>query len=1009
MPFYNDERLRKVRVGIDSYTNNELTLDVIGNTNIFADGGLGINTTNTEGYELYVNGDGYFTGVVTARTFFAGPTEITGGAFADDLTVTTLKVNGISTLGALVGAGVTSTFVRRNLDVQDDLFVGSDIVVQDTVGIGTSNAEGYELYVNGDGFFTGVVTARTFFAGPTEITGGAFADDLTVNTLGVNGVTTLGINVGVGTTSLFVKQNANIESELYVGSNLYVGGISTFVGLATFRDDVTIEGDLYINQVVGTGGTIAFTDTANNVLGDVNTGAVQIDGGLGVEKNTSIGQSLWVGENIGVGSTQPAARLDVVGLTELDELNVSGLSTFASDVDINASVDISGDLVVQDDLNVAGLSTFTSDLDVNASVDISSNLTVDGLSDLDELNVAGLSTFASDLDVNASVDISTNLTVDGLSDLDELNVSGVSTFTDITDNTLGNVDTGALQIDGGLGVAKNVSIGGSLYVQGQSEFIGVVTFRGGTINIGDQDTDDINVGGEFVSNLVPNDDDSYDLGSPTKEWRNLYVDGLVEIDDLNVAGLSTFASDVDVNASVDISSNLTVDGLSDLDELNVTGLSTFQSNVRLLDDDRLLFGTDEDNLQIYYNGFDSYIDANGSQGLRIINNEIRFTDLGNNQLVRISGNPEGIVQLSYREPLGASSVKFETTGIGVSISGGATVSGILTVGSASVVIDGDNNSITVGTGASIYTPLDNVLTFGTLDLERVRIDDGGNVGIGTTNAVGIADTNNTKILNTGIVTANFFFGSGAGLFDIFADAKGPDGAIQYNNATNIDGATNFFYDDTTNRVGIGTSVPSVDLEVYGNLNVTGVSTFVSNLIVDSNLGVGTDNPVGLADTNNTSIINTGIVTANFFFGSGAGLFDIFADAKGEDGAIQYNNNTNIDGASDFFYDDVNLRVGIGSTVPTVKLDVDGDTNITGIVTAQEFVGIGSQLSNITFRQLSDVDGSNLVAGSGISSTPDYLVIYDPLLDAFRFVDPKSYFGINNDFDPDPAIVDYGSY
>jgi len=59
--------------------------------------------------------------------------------------------------------------------------------------------------------------------------------------------------------------------------------------------------------------------------------------------------------------------------------------------------------------------------------------------------------------------------------------------------------------------------------------------------------------------------------------------------------------------------------------------------------------------------------------------------------------------------------------------------------------------------------------------------------------------------------------------------------------------------------------------------------------------------------------------------------------------------------------------------------------------------------------LSDVDGSNLVAGSGISSTPDYLVIYDPLLDAFRFVDPKSYFGINNDFDPDPAIVDYGSY
>ena len=40
--------------------------------------------------------------------------------------------------------------------------------------------------------------------------------------------------------------------------------------------------------------------------------------------------------------------------------------------------------------------------------------------------------------------------------------SGISTFSDTTDNTLGNPDTGAVQIDGGLGVNKNVTIGAGL-------------------------------------------------------------------------------------------------------------------------------------------------------------------------------------------------------------------------------------------------------------------------------------------------------------------------------------------------------------------------------------------------------------------------------------------------------------------------------------------------------------------------------------------------------------------
>jgi hypothetical protein len=42
----------------------------------------------------------------------------------------------------------------------------------------------------------------------------------------------------------------------------------------------------------------------------------------------------------------------------------------------------------------------------------------------------------------------------------------------------------------------------------------------------------------------------------------------------------------------------------------------------------------------------------------------------------------------------------------------------------------------------------------------------------------------------------------------------------------------------------------------------------------------------------------------------------------------------------------NDRVGIGSTLPSSKLDVSGDVKVTGVVTATSFSGDGSNLSGI---------------------------------------------------------------
>tara|TARA_B100001287_G_scaffold276474_1_gene287445 strand:- start:1485 stop:3761 length:2277 start_codon:yes stop_codon:yes gene_type:complete len=53
---------------------------------------------------------------------------------------------------------------------------------------------------------------------------------------------------------------------------------------------------------------------------------------------------------------------------------------------------------------------------------------------------------------------------------------------------------------------------------------------------------------------------------------------------------------------------------------------------------------------------------------------------------------------------------------------------------------------------------EDTLEFLTVNSVRVSIDPNGNVGIGTTTADGAADTNNTTILNVGVVTANTYHG-----------------------------------------------------------------------------------------------------------------------------------------------------------------------------------------------------------------------------------------------------------
>jgi len=130
----------------------------------------------------------------------------------------------------------------------------------------------------------------------------------------------------------------------------------------------------------------------------------------------------------------------------------------------------------------------------------------------------------------------------------------------------------------------NVGIGGNLTVTGTT------TFNGGTITMGDAATDNVVFGANIDSNIIPDDDATYDLGSASQEWRDLYIDGTAHIDTLDVDVNATIAGTLGVTGvltgtSLDISGNVDIDGTLETDALSInsTAVTSTAAELNILD------------------------------------------------------------------------------------------------------------------------------------------------------------------------------------------------------------------------------------------------------------------------------------------------------------------------------------------------------------------------------------------------------------------------------------------
>ena len=184
----------------------------------------------------------------------------------------------------------------------------------------------------------------------------------------------------IGTTDFkdFVMKTNNIEAlritamqevqmtgDLSVGNNALIGNDLDVANDAMIGNDLDVDGNADVMGTLSTDGIVTFNNTTQSTTKD--NGAVIIEGGVGIEKNTNIG-----------GNADVTGTLDVDGLTSL----FAGLR-----VENNSATVLTGTLNGQmgadfdQTLNVDGLTDLNAGLNVNnmSATYLSGDLTVDGL------------------------------------------------------------------------------------------------------------------------------------------------------------------------------------------------------------------------------------------------------------------------------------------------------------------------------------------------------------------------------------------------------------------------------------------------------------------------------------------------------------------------------------------------------------------------------------------------------------------------------------------------------
>ena len=313
-------------------------LDVTGN--ISASSSITAGSGTGEIHGKFIGDASGLTGVASTDYIITG----TAATFNSQVKVLNLNVTGVSTVatalhvGSALTANAAGDVETIGIITASNLFVGTGVTVYGS---------------------TGIVSATTFYGDGSNL------DNVTSTTINNNADNRLISGSGTANT-------LNGESNLtFDGSTLAVTGDLTASDSIAVTKDInvgaaaTITGALSAGAISGSTGTFssAVNVDATTETTSTSTGALIVDGGVGIAKSLRVGTELHVGSNVTIGGTltyEDVTNIDSVGLvTARSGVNVSG-----------------GELTVGSGITmgIAGVATFSGTSDVHLKDNVRLNI-----------------------------------------------------------------------------------------------------------------------------------------------------------------------------------------------------------------------------------------------------------------------------------------------------------------------------------------------------------------------------------------------------------------------------------------------------------------------------------------------------------------------------------------------------------------------------------------------------------------------------------------------------------
>ena len=504
------------------------------------------------------------------------------------------------------------------------------------------------------------------------------------------------------------------------------------------------------------------------------------------------------------------------------------------------------------------------------------------------------------------------------------NITSNSHFT--SDLNSSDTTTGALIVDGGVGIAKDTNVGGNLRVDGNIHAVGNITANG-SIQLGDQPSDTISLAGRVQSDIVPAVNATYNLGVPGLRFANglfkdVYTTANATINDsllvlgkrgrfqanvefvgpvVNSTANSTFTGNIFkiYGQNAHVTSNLTVDGTqtvltsnlnltnSNVDiqtsnfDLNSTDL-TISSN-SIFNGSTLTINHSNTNFAGDYVEFQADVTMLGTSFNVSSNSEITGTTLSVTSNTEITGSTLNV----------SSDISF--TGSTLDVSSNTEITGSTLNVSADIIFTGSTLNVSSDisfTGSTLNVSSNTEITGSTL-----------NVSSNTIFTDSVYHTGNLNVLsNVSIVASNTHINSDVEIigsqFVITSDNTEINGSNTHLTSNiNVINTSTVITNDILQLNSSNTIINGNNYTINSNVHVNNSNTFLNvellniqngQLEISSNVYITSSNSQIMNLTSNNVTINSELVAlGNVYFGQDGSANDIIIYGKTSGEKIKY--------------------------------------------------------------------------------------------------------------------------